>query len=266
MKKIVLIIINILLVAILAVTVAMPKKNTAKDSSIDPSDSVCVDIDGKLPDYDSINRLVQKTADKLNMNIMIYIAGSSDYDKTDGQIESFANSLYNDAFGKNTKGVVYYMDVSGRSPAYDYFMSSGYADDIYRSKQMVILDKTAEYLPPSDKTVTSADIENASEAFLRQLEVNYPKGNGNLTTLILSIVLGLVTAVIVFLAIKSHYRFKKSQDSSVYVANGKTNFREKHDMFIRKYTTKTKIQTNNGGGGGSHGGGGGHSSGSGRHR
>ena len=86
----------------------------------------------------------------------------------------------------------------------------------------------------------------------------------------ISVLIGGIAAMIAFFAIRSSYKFKKSLAASNYISNRETNFYQRDDMFIRTYTSKTRISSDSGGGGGggghshsssgghSHGGGGGH--------
>lgn len=187
--------------------------------------------------------------------------------------------------------------MSGRSPAYDYISTSGKAVLLYQKNTDNIFSQLDNYLPASGQTVYSEDIENAIEEFLNLLkrysnkipssmEYYYDESSGkymfmkngeflvsrnkpityNLFFMGICIIIGLVTTVIVYFVTKHRYKFKKSQNSMVYVKNEKTVFNKNIDMFIRTYTTKHKIETSSssgsrGGGGhsgGGHGGGGHH--------
>lgn len=300
MKKSVLIAVNIFLVALMIVILyfqSSAKTDIAKGFDGQSSNSNFVDNADIIENSDDITELIQQTSEELQMNIYVYIAGSSDYNKSDYEIETFADSSYDEIFGEETDGVFYYIDLSGRSPAYDYISTSGKAVLLYQKNIDNIFSQLDNYLPASGQTVYSEDIENAIEEFLNLLkrdsnkipssmEYYYDESSGkymfmkngeflvsrnkpityNLFFMGICIIIGLVTTVIVYFVTKHRYKFKKSQNSMVYVKNEKTVFNKNIDMFIRTYTTKHKIETSSssgsrGGGGhsgGGHGGGGHH--------
>ncbi|MDE5582898.1 MAG: hypothetical protein K2J08_04260 [Ruminococcus sp.] len=261
MKKIILIIVNIIIIAFIGVMISI-KAFPKSEYPVDIEKCVCVDVNGILGDTGSINDSIRKTAEKLGFNIMIYVAGSADADKTDYEIERYSENIYDDNFGAGTSGLIYYIDVSGRSPAYDYLSASGFARDIYRNKYSDITEYAGKSLPPSTEPVKKEHVSNAINAFLRDIE-SYAKSPVDYTLILLCFGIGVATFIILFFAIKYRYRFKHGQDSAVYVAGDKTHFTNEQDIFIREYTTKTKIQTSSHSGG-SHGGGG--HSGGGSHR
>lgn len=300
MKKSVLIAVNIFLVALMIVILyfqSSAKTDIAKGFDGQSSNSNFVDNADIIENSDDITELIQQTSEELQMNIYVYIAGSSDYNKSDYEIETFADSSYDEIFGEETDGVFYYIDLSGRSPAYDYISTSGKAVLLYQKNIDNIFSQLDNYLPASGQTVYSEDIENAIEEFLNLLkrdsnkipssmEYYYDESSGkymfmkngeflvsrnkpityNLFFMGICIIIGLVTTVIVYFVTKHRYKFKKSQNSMVYVKNEKTVFNKNIDMFIRTYTTKHKIETSSSSGsrgsgghsGGGHGGGGHH--------
>lgn len=74
-------------------------------------------------------------------------------------------------------------------------------------------------------------------------------------------VIGLIAAVIMFFAVKSHYKFKSRPSSLQYVSFDQVQYGQPSDVFIRQYQVRTKIESSSGGG--RSGGGGGSSSGGG---
>ncbi len=303
MKKSVLIIINIVLVVLMVLLLVIQssaKTDVAKGFDGNSENSHILDSADKIENPEKLEKLVQETSEKLRMNIYIYIAGDADRYRSDYEIECFADDFYDELYGEDTDGVFYYMDLSGRSPAYDYISTSGKAVLIYQKNIKKMFDNINKYLPPSGQTVYAEDIQNAVQAFLSVLdsygntkpkpfEYYHDESSGkymfmkngefvvsehkpflfNIALLAVCIVAGLIVAVIVFFVTKYRYRFKKSQNSSVYVKRDKTVFSRKTDTFIRTYTTKRKIETNSGGsrsgGGGGHSHSGGHGGG-GSHR
>lgn len=293
MKKSVLILINVALIVVmigLFVVQSATKTNVAKGFNGNSINSGFLDNMGLAENTDEITEIVRETSEELQMNIFIYVAGASDSYRSDYEIECFADDFYDEIYGEDTDGIFYYMDLSGRSPAYDYMSTSGKAVLLYQNCIDNIFTRLDNYLPPSGQTVYPENVENAVEEFLRAIK-DYSKTapcnnsmtyyhdessgkymfmkNGefvvsehkpiiyNVFLMLACMVVGLIVAVIVYLVTKYRYRFKKSQNSSVYVKHDKTVFHRSTDTFIRTYTTKHKIETSSGGG--SRGGGGGHS-------
>ncbi|MDE6665693.1 MAG: hypothetical protein K2K14_05840 [Ruminococcus sp.] len=308
MKKSVLLIINIALVAVMIILLVIQsaaKTNIAKGFDGISANSHLLDCTQKVKNPEELELLVQKTAEELQMNIYIYVAGDGDNDRyrSDYEIECFADDFFDEIYGENADGVFYYMDLSGRSSPYDYISTSGKAVLIYEKNIDRMFDYINQYLPSSSQAVYAEDIQNAVQAFLsilktysntkpNPLEYYHDKSSGkymfmkngkfvvsehkpimfNIIVLAIFLVAGLIVSLIVFCVTKSRYKFKKSQNSSVYVKNEKTVFHRSTDTFLRTYTTKRKIESSSSGGGSSHrSGGGGHShsgghGGGGRHR
>lgn len=300
MKKSVLVIINIILVIAMFGVIfiqSSAKTDVAKGFDGNYINSGFLDNTGLVANSDELTTLVQQTAQKLEMNIFVYTAGKNDINRTDDNIERFADSYYDQIYGEDTDGVLYYMDVSGRSPAYDYISTSGKAVLTYQKNIENIFTRLDNYLPASTEPVKAEHIENAVKCFLSALEdystykpsafeYYHDESSGkymfmkngefvvsrnkplifNIGLLVACMVAGLLVAVIVYFATKSRYKFKKSQNPVIYARNENTVFRRSTDDFIRTYTTKQKIQTNSGGGGGGHSGGGGGHGGGGHHR
>lgn len=294
MKKSVLVLVNIILVVALFGILfiqSATKTDVAKGFDGNYLNSGFLDNTGLVANSDELTTLVQQTAQKLEMNIFIYSAGTPDSYRSDYDIERFADGYYDEIYGEDTDGVFYYMDVSGRSPACDHISTSGKAILTYQGNIENIFARLDNYLPSSKETVTAEHIENAVKGFLsaledystytpNALEYYHDEKSGkymfmqngefvvsrhkplifNISVMIVFIVIGAITAVITYFSIAHHYKFRKSQNPVVYTRNENTHFRRKSDDFIRTYTTKQKIQTNSGGGGG-HSGGGGHGGG-----
>lgn len=292
MKKSVLILINIALIVVMIILLAVQsatKTDIAKGFDGNSANSGFLDNTGLAENPDELTDLVQKTSEELEMNIFVYVAGTSDSYRSDYDIECFADDFYDEIYGEDTDGVFYYMDLSGRSPAYDYISTSGKAVLLYQKNIDNIFTRLDNYLPPSGQTVYPENVEDAVKGFLSAIKdynntrpssmtYYHDKSSGkymfmkngefvvsehkpiiyNVFLLGIFIIVGLIVAVIVYFVTKYRYRFKKSQNSSVYVKHDKTVFHRSTDTFIRTYTTKHKIETNSGGSR-SGGGGGGHS-------
>ena len=174
MKKSVLVIVNmILVIAVIVVLIIQSATKTDLAKGFDENyiyRCEFLDNTGLVENPDELTTLVQKTAQKLEMNIFIYSAGTSDSYRSDSAIKNFADTNYDDSFGEDTDGVFYYMDVSGRTPACDHISTSGKAILTYQKNIDHIFTRLDNYLPSSKETVTAEHIENAVKGFLSALE------------------------------------------------------------------------------------------------
>ncbi|MDE6775555.1 MAG: hypothetical protein K2J37_04565 [Ruminococcus sp.] len=270
--------------------------NYAKGWSGNASDSVV--FDG--PDFftagteSEINAVIQSAAAELEMNILVFMA-SPEYAMTNSETKKFADSAYEEAFGKDTDGVIFFMDFTEEKPAYDYISTSGKAIVYYQNHIDDIFDEVYNYLPSSsvtDYTLYTDEIKSGIECFVEQLKhygrenssYYYDRDTGNyvyfrngevvissrkpfrmrLKALLFAVPLGIIAALIYFFSMKNTYKFKSSANPKAYVSPQDTQFTCRNDRFIRTYTTKHKIESSSSGGhsggghssGGSHGGGG----------
>lgn len=275
------------------------KDNYHNDAPVD------VSLSGLFDGYDffdeseeqALTQLIQSKAEQLDMNIYVFIAGAEQRRRSDYDTECFADDKYDEMFGEDTDGVFYFMDFSGRKPAYDYISTSGKAVLFYQSHIQDIFSNLNKVLPSSshsDFKEYKDDISQAVQIFLTGLEryagntsgYYYDTSSGKyfyykndklmitkkpplqrrLIPLAVALPSGFVVAVIFYFVTKSKYKFKKSENPATYVSQEKTVFTLKNDIYIRTHTTKTKIETGSsggsGGGGhshsGGHGGGGSH--------
>lgn len=238
-----------------------------------------------------LNKLIKEYSAKLEMNIIIYVSGTR---FSDSNTKSFTANTYDELMGQEfTDGLLYYMDFSGKTPAYDYLWVSGSAATIFPHDISEVTDKIVPYLPPSSKKdITQFDIIPGIEHFLEvadsyvssysQSDLHYEVDSENdyyffdtgeefyvtkrlapgvrFVWFMAAYIISLITTLIVYFVIKKKYKFKDKTDPGIYVARGETVYSVNSDTFIRAYTTKTSIQSSSGGGG-HHGGGGGHSGG-----
>lgn len=231
---------------------------------------------------------IQQYSKDLEMNIVVYIGGTY---RSDSETKPFCDDYYDSAYGNDTDGIMYYIDLSGKSPAYDYISTAGKCILLYEKNREDIFNYLDNYLPASGQTIEEYDIYQAVKAFLSELKyyynqdhskfeyyhdtskgtyIYYKDGELQITTekplvlklriLIVCSVIGFLTALITYLVSKSHYKFKNKTNPSVYLSSEAVRFNEKSDLLIRTYVTKHKIQSSSGGGGSR--GGGGHSGGS----
>lgn len=248
---------------------------------------------------EELNSAIVRYSEELQMNIMVWIGGTY---RSDAATEIFADDTYDEIYGEDTDGIFYYIDLSGKSSAYDYISTSGKAVLIYEEKIDAMFNYLDNYLPASGQTIYPEDIYGAVTAFLSLLKSYYNnrpssplayyhdvssgkyfyyKGNELIITnskppalwlksCMIALLIGLITGVLVYFITASRYKFKSSANPNIYMKNEATRFHEKSDILLRSYVTKHKIESSSGGGrggggGGGHSGGGGHGGG-GHHR
>ena len=277
-------------------------KNYHVDFNGDSSRSMLVDERGIFiehnEDYVELNKMIQEYSEKLDMNILVFTAGTP---RNDLNTEIFAQDSYDEIFGEDTDGIFYYLDISGQYSLYDYITVSGESILRYKSHLDSILYALSSYLPASGEEVHEEDICEAIKVFLKQLEkysdhtpkafeyyydeitdkyCYYSGGEFKITKskplvlyikpFCISLVSSFVIMLIVYFSIKSKYKFKSTTNPSVYISTNSSRFTQRSDMLVKTYTNKTKIQSSSGGSGHRSGGGGrshsGAHAGSGRHR
>lgn len=280
----------ILLMTGLVMLVCSPLTASAAYAEVRIMDEGSLLSQGELEDC--TNRL-KKAADKTGMNIGVILGTQS---RSEYTIESLADSTYDQVFGKNTDGLLYYIDLSRSNSAYDYISTSGMGQFYYtnaRNNDRIasIFSVLDAYLKPAG----SEDIWGALMQFADEVEYFYEEGvpdryyyyddvynryyyldhSGNIQssvrkpyvdwagvilTTFAAFMTGLVTAVVLFFVTRFRYQFKYSLTPTTYVNKKKVQYNQQFDNFVRESTSRVVI--NSGGSGGSHsGGGGGHSHG-----
>lgn len=247
-----------------------------------------------------LDSAIKQCSEKIKMNIAVYLPGQGNRANTDRRNELIASEICFEKFGKYTDSVVYYLDISGKSPAYDYIYTEGRAMLCYNKNVDAIFNTLDGYLPKSGMKVEPEQIHNAVLAFCRELEyfeahcstsirnfvhdkdfeknvyVYTVKGETYITEseapgsrfyrLLIAAGIGYLTAIIFYFVTRHRYIFKNATNPKIYVANKKTRFNVKTDELIRTYVTKHAKQSSSGGSRGGHGGGSFHSHGGGHHR
>ena len=248
---------------------------------------------------EKLNEDVRATAERTQLNIYVLLAGPQ-YFMSDSETPGFCDRAYDEWFGPDTDGVFFFIDMSGKKPAYDYISTAGKAILFYDGKTDAIREATYEYLPSSEEGNYAEHcygVKNGVECFLRGLEryqddfkhgmkyfhdkktrkYIYYKGDEliiskhkppvvYLIAALIGLVGGSIVNLIAFLIGKRNYKFKSKTNPNIYLSREETSFSTQNDQFMRTNTTKTYIPqssgSSGGGGGGGFRGGGGFSGGS----
>lgn len=253
-------------------------------------------------ELEALNKEVRDKAEKLRLNIYVLLAGP-DYLMSDSDTPEFCNILYDECFGEDTDGVLFFIDMTGKKPAYDYISTAGKAILYYDGHTDTIRENTYEYLPSSDDgdyELHYADVKRGVECFLSDLDsyqsdfrsgmkyyydsntgkyIYYLDGELQITdhkppaiylkSLIIALIGGAIVNLIAFLISKHNYKFKAKTNPNIYLSREETRFNSRDDRYLRSHTSRTRISSSSGSGGGSGGGGhhgGGSHGGSGGHR
>ena len=236
--------------------------------------------------FSSLDEKIKLASNELQMNIAVYIGGVA---RANYQTESFADDSYDQMYGPDTDGIFYYLDLSGKSPAYDYISTSGKGVLNYQESIDTIFTQLDYYLPKSGQPIYASDIYNAIDRFVELLydyndtgtsgfryyldrdtgKYFYYKNDELIITktgkppalwLIAAAIgagIGGLTTLISYLIAKRNYKFKSKTNPSIYLSSETVRFTDRSDTFLRSYVTKHRIESSSGGGGGSRGGGGG---------
>ncbi len=288
-----------------AVLLSLPVNVSAENMAegFDGANTACAVLDTKgvfvddQQTYEELNQLVMKTSDELDLYIAVFL---SDTALNEEQTRIYADEIYEDLFGADTDGVLYYMDLSEQSSAYDYISTSGKAMLYYDGETDSMLDEIFRHLPASGEAIKADQIEDGIRCIMQTFSdyasdselgfMNYKRDkskgtyiycrNGETVVskrmpaaawlkrlLFPGIPAGLATALLVFLIVRHRYKFKGGCSAAAYVSHGETDFIRSEDRYIRTRTTKHKIESNSGGSrGGGHSGGSGSHGGGGGHR
>lgn len=289
-----------------AVVFSLPVSVSAENMAegFDGANTACsvLDAKGVFADdpqtLEELNRLVMKISDELDLYIAVFLSGTA---RNEEDTRIFADEVYEDLFGADTDGVLYYMDLSEQYSAYDYISTSGKAMLYYDGETDSMLDEIFRHLPASGEAITAdrteegirsimqtfADYASDSELGFMNYKRDESKGtyiyyrngetvvNKSMPAIVWvkrlvfpGLPVGLVTALLIFFIVRHRYKFKGGCSAAAYVAHGETDFIRSEDRFIRTHTTKHKIESNSGGsrGGGGRSGGSGSHGGGGGHR
>lgn len=243
---------------------------------------------------------IQECARNNNMNILVFLPDSSRSYYSDSQTEYFTTKEYNEVFGENTDGVLYYLDISGKSPAYDDIATSARANLVFTDSVCDSIFSNLDAYLPSSSSSEPLDPKKIGEAISKfcfyvdyyntgrtrqsyyyvsdadpKVYVYTKNGETYVTksappekkwpVLIISELMGALVSLIIYLVSKHNYKFKSKTNARIYLSGDAINLTQNADIFQGTHTTKTRIESSSGGssrGGGYHGGGGGHHGGS----
>ncbi|MBR6108034.1 MAG: TPM domain-containing protein [Oscillospiraceae bacterium] len=241
-----------------------------------------------------LNQKIRSASDYTDMYVAVVIYGPDSEAYSDNTVKTMAMQKYLDLFQPKTKtdadGLLLILNLSTR---YAYIATSGMGQLYYSNADSANrIDKMIENMKSS---LRAEDYKGAIMQFCNDVINYYDKGiprgaytkddqtgeyfweeNGQLVSgtelprfygknwpavIGISAGVGLLTALITALIIRSRYKLVKSLSATNYISQNETQFYERNDMFIRTHTSKTRIDSGGSGGGG----GGGHSSSFGGH-
>lgn len=217
------------------------------------------DFDGVLneSEIERLEKRLDRVSEKTGMNAAVVIfsdaKGSSSYDWQD-----FADCAFDETFGVNTDGTLLYIRFD---PNYVHLSTSGKGNEVYNSTDYYndILDDVAPKL-------SSGDVYGAIGEYCLGLESYYGRYKSRwIFGGMIGLVCGAAAAGIVLFVVYTRYHKNLPVSAVNYAGRNNIRYTEKQDIFVRTYTTRTRIDSGGSGGGGgthtsssggSHGGGG----------
>lgn len=167
-------------------TETMAMENIAKTTAISSELSIQTECDnvyffdeGNLltdSEFSKVFSELQNTADKIDMNIGVWIGTTEIGDGSDADTADFCDNQYDDRYGINTDGVFLYLDMSGASHLYDYISTSGKGQFYYTNSSQFnrISDIFASMNPYLKRD--NEDLPSALHEFCDDLEYYAEKG------------------------------------------------------------------------------------------
>lgn len=187
---------------------------------------------------------------------------------TDGRRAiDYAEKYYDDTFGSDSSSVVYLIDLD-----YRYVCMDGDVLNYFNTSRLDTM------LDACEKKYYAYDDVGNLEQFYFYLEYFYNNGtvpyDSNIgakgyhnTSFRLSFnpVTGLIAAAIAIAVVVSSYKFHHAAPPNIYLNGNSINIYNRRDVFIREFTTRTRIsdESHHSSGGGGHSSHGGHSHGGG---
>lgn len=241
---------------------------------------------------------LKDAADETGMNIGVWLGSTP---MGESQTIAFCDDTYDMLYGINTDGVFLYLDLSGESDLFDYISTSGKGQFYYTNSSKYdrisdIFSDMNPYLTRGNEDVPQAVYEfcfnlksYAEQGAPSDTYYTYDSGTGTYLIMedgvvkevselpeeytavaswgmiiLVSVLIGLTAGIISFVIIRRRYRFKNPGSMQHYLEKGNVRYSVRTDRFLRKYLTRTKIESSSSGGGGG-GGSSHHSSGGGSH-
>lgn len=252
----------------------------------------------------AVSEQIRKTSDKIDMYVAVIFCGDETGLSNDHAVETFADNcydaLFNPQYGVDTDGVLLVVNYVNN---YAYITTSGMGQLYFTNGNP---DRISEMISKMGPYLRDRQSAEAVSVFCVELERYYSKGvpqncftydkqlglyyyesHGKLVssehlpwwfgvnfTVIgaAALLIGGLAALISVLIVRSRYKLVKSLEPANYISRNETGFSVKQDLFLRKHTSRVRIDSDSrsgggGGGGGSshmssgghsHGGGGGH--------
>ena len=281
----------VMVLALLALTVNV---SAAREETYIPNCAL-YDEDGLFDEQqtDELNAAIRNASDTTDMYVAVVIYGPDSPEYSDRAVEDMAKQKYLDLFQPKTPtdadGALLILNLSTR---YAYIATSGIGQLYYSNADSS--NRVEDMIDNMKSDLRAEDYAGAVTQFcddiIKYYNAGIPHGayskndatneyyweeNGQLVSgpelprfygknwnlvIGISTAVGLLTALIAGLCIRSRYKLVKSLSATNYISQQDTHFYEQNDLFIRTHTSKTHIDS-----GGSGGGGGGHSSSFGGH-
>lgn len=214
--------------------------------------------------------VIQSTANEIGANIGVVLS-----DSLNGKSEErYTDDYMYEQFGKESSSIVLMLVKEGTGNQ-DTIAFNKHAYDIYDSQYTQILDAVYRGMDSGNSPNYPAAIENFCN-YLENHRTGYAGSSGISFGFhigfghIIALAIALIVALVIVNTHAASYKRKAPISARAYLAQDRTQFTLRQDIFVREYTTSHRISSSSGGshhgGGGGHSRSGGHSSHGGRHR
>lgn len=200
-----------------------------------------------------LEQIQQELADKTGWNIAVIV--SDGYGSKTAM--EFTDDFYDDSFGIDTDGIMFLYDMNDR-----YLSTSGIAINYLNDSRI------EKILNDVDECYYNKDDFGALKIFYKDIEYYFDEGiradnyvyegeyNGGeephdyVKQTFIGLIAGAVAVLIGIGIVIRRYKFHHVPSANNYLNKGTIYFYRRSDMYIREFTTRTRISSSSGGGGG----------------
>ncbi len=226
---------------------------------------------------ESLNEILLETENEVGFYVSMLIADDNSGGNTNADMVDYVDVYYENEFGIDTDGVMLLISFS---PRYYYVSTSGIAIRYLTDDRIEdILDYIYDQMKSGDYynvgTRFSNRVKHYGDLGIPSNQYNYDTETGDydyynrydyyddgdflfgvfykgdmLSGAACGGIIALIISGIIVLVSVSNYKVKRAKRAVQYLNKSSVRYHQKSDTFIKRYVTKTRINTDSGGGGG----------------